>query len=274
MRPRRLLAGAPRTNSWARRRANAPTLLVNLLEARIGSTDTCTQRVQNRGPRPAGVPVALRVVYAVASRLVENGLLLGCPIKGCGQWVLGPWDLEWHTAAEHPGWTATDELLRPYPNSVSGSCSADRVLVTTVCDLPALVAKLSELVGGRYGRTNSNILVLCRGPARNGEPLMFPGDLRPFHGRHNRPGRSGPCWSIRPCVAAVGRLRRATAAFAGFWIKRLRGRTQKGRSGALLRSRDLQHVGGSTCPEDQIAKASPANATASRRVAGSSTASS
>jgi hypothetical protein len=43
---------------------------------------------------------------------------------------------------------------------------------------------------------------------------------------------------------------------------------------ALLRSRDLRHVGGCTCPEDQIAKASPANATASRRVAGSSTASS
>jgi hypothetical protein len=30
----------------------------------------------------------------------------GCPITGCGQWVIGPWDLEWHTAAEHPGWTA------------------------------------------------------------------------------------------------------------------------------------------------------------------------
>ena len=28
----------------------------------------------------------------------------------------GPWDLEGHTAAEHPGWTATYELLRPYPN--------------------------------------------------------------------------------------------------------------------------------------------------------------
>jgi hypothetical protein len=36
--------------------------------------------------------------------------------RGCGRWVLGPWDLEWHTAAEHPGWTATYELLRPYPN--------------------------------------------------------------------------------------------------------------------------------------------------------------
>jgi hypothetical protein len=40
----------------------------------------------------------------------------GCPIQGCGRWFLGPWDLEGHTAAEHPGWTATYELLRPYPN--------------------------------------------------------------------------------------------------------------------------------------------------------------
>jgi hypothetical protein len=40
----------------------------------------------------------------------------GCPIDGCGRWFLGPWDLEGHTAAEHPGWTATYELLRPYPN--------------------------------------------------------------------------------------------------------------------------------------------------------------
>ncbi len=42
----------------------------------------------------------------------------GCPIDGCGQWVLGPEDLEWHAAAEHPGWTATYELLRPYPNQL------------------------------------------------------------------------------------------------------------------------------------------------------------
>jgi hypothetical protein len=27
----------------------------------------------------------------------------GCPIKGCGRWFLGPWDLEGHTGAEHPG---------------------------------------------------------------------------------------------------------------------------------------------------------------------------
>jgi hypothetical protein len=40
----------------------------------------------------------------------------GCPIEGCGQWFLGPWYLEGHTVAEHPGWTATYQLLRPYPN--------------------------------------------------------------------------------------------------------------------------------------------------------------
>ena len=40
----------------------------------------------------------------------------GCPIKGCVRWVLSPWDLEWHTAAKHPAWPATYQLLRPYPN--------------------------------------------------------------------------------------------------------------------------------------------------------------
>jgi hypothetical protein len=45
-----------------------------------------------------------------------------CPIEGCGQWFLAPWDLEWHTAAEHPGWTATYELLQPTRTSASGSC--------------------------------------------------------------------------------------------------------------------------------------------------------
>jgi hypothetical protein len=42
----------------------------------------------------------------------------GCPIEGCGQWVIGPWDLEGHTAAEHPGWTATYERVRPYPDQL------------------------------------------------------------------------------------------------------------------------------------------------------------
>jgi hypothetical protein len=40
----------------------------------------------------------------------------GCPIEGCGRQVVGPWELEWHTEAEHPDWTATYELLRTYPN--------------------------------------------------------------------------------------------------------------------------------------------------------------
>ena len=47
----------------------------------------------------------------------------GCPIQDCGRRVVGPWELEWHTAAEHPGWTATYELLRPYPNQRMGSYS-------------------------------------------------------------------------------------------------------------------------------------------------------
>ena len=40
----------------------------------------------------------------------------GCPIEGCGRRLLGPWHLEEHTAAEHPGWTATYQLLQTYPN--------------------------------------------------------------------------------------------------------------------------------------------------------------
>lgn len=41
---------------------------------------------------------------------------VGLPFDGCGQWFPGPWDLEGHTADEHPGWTATHQLLRPDPN--------------------------------------------------------------------------------------------------------------------------------------------------------------
>jgi len=41
---------------------------------------------------------------------------VGYPIKGCGRWFFRPWYLEGYTAAEHPGWTATYQLLRPYPN--------------------------------------------------------------------------------------------------------------------------------------------------------------
>ena len=40
----------------------------------------------------------------------------GCPIKGCGQWVLGPSYWSGTPRPSIPGWTATYELLRPYPN--------------------------------------------------------------------------------------------------------------------------------------------------------------
>jgi hypothetical protein len=42
----------------------------------------------------------------------------GCPIQGCGHRVIIPHELEGHTAAEHPGWVARYELLRPYPNQL------------------------------------------------------------------------------------------------------------------------------------------------------------
>ena len=43
---------------------------------------------------------------------------VGCPIGGCGHRVIGPWELEDHAAAAHPGWVATYELVRPYPNQL------------------------------------------------------------------------------------------------------------------------------------------------------------
>jgi hypothetical protein len=45
----------------------------------------------------------------------------GCPIDGCGQWFIGPWHLEWHTAAEHPGWTATTSCCDRIRTSACGS---------------------------------------------------------------------------------------------------------------------------------------------------------
>jgi hypothetical protein len=48
----------------------------------------------------------------------EPRLKWGCPIEGCGHRVIIPHELEAHTTAEHPGWTATYELLRPYPNQL------------------------------------------------------------------------------------------------------------------------------------------------------------
>jgi hypothetical protein len=48
----------------------------------------------------------------------EPWLQWGCPIPGCGHRVIGPDELEVHAAAEHPGWVARYELLRPYPNQL------------------------------------------------------------------------------------------------------------------------------------------------------------
>jgi hypothetical protein len=39
----------------------------------------------------------------------------GCPLAGGHLWVILPWDLETHTAADHPGWVARYELVRPLP---------------------------------------------------------------------------------------------------------------------------------------------------------------
>jgi hypothetical protein len=37
-----------------------------------------------------------------------------CPL--CPQQVFWPGDLEGHTAAAHPGWIATFEIMQPYPH--------------------------------------------------------------------------------------------------------------------------------------------------------------
>jgi hypothetical protein len=38
----------------------------------------------------------------------------GCAL--CAHREVLPWALELHTAAEHPGWTAHYEIVRPYPD--------------------------------------------------------------------------------------------------------------------------------------------------------------
>jgi hypothetical protein len=53
----------------------------------------------------------------------EPWLQWGCPIPGCGHWVIIPHELEGYAAAEHPGWVARYELLRPTRTSWSGSCT-------------------------------------------------------------------------------------------------------------------------------------------------------
>jgi hypothetical protein len=61
----------------------------------------------------------------------EPWLKWRCPIEGCGHRVIGPWELEDHAAAAHPGWVATYELVRPYPNQLQ------RVVYRQVQDPPA-----------------------------------------------------------------------------------------------------------------------------------------
>ena len=41
---------------------------------------------------------------------------MGLSDRGLRPLVARPWYLEEHTAAEHPGWTATYQLLQSYPN--------------------------------------------------------------------------------------------------------------------------------------------------------------
>ena len=48
----------------------------------------------------------------------SRGLQWGCPLPGCGHRVIIPHELAGHTVAEHPGWTATDQLVRPYPDQL------------------------------------------------------------------------------------------------------------------------------------------------------------
>src|SRR4030095_12136197 len=48
----------------------------------------------------------------------EPWLEWGCPIPGCGHRTIARWELEAHAAAAHPGWGASYELVRPYPNQL------------------------------------------------------------------------------------------------------------------------------------------------------------
>jgi hypothetical protein len=70
----------------------------------------------NLHPPLSGRPQAPRGELLALHDPDQPWLQWGCPIEGCGRWVIGPWGLGGHTAAEHPDWTATYELLRPYPN--------------------------------------------------------------------------------------------------------------------------------------------------------------
>jgi hypothetical protein len=60
-----------------------------------------------RAVRSAPAPEPTELV--VLPDLAEPWLQYGCPLAGYDFRCSPPWDLEQHTAAEHPGWTATFE---------------------------------------------------------------------------------------------------------------------------------------------------------------------
>jgi hypothetical protein len=80
----------------------------------------------------------------------------GCPIEGCGVWIIGPWELEGHAAAEHRGWVTRYELLRPYPNQRMRGVPAERgtagnltlTSLRLLCAQEVLVAGLIGAGGG------------------------------------------------------------------------------------------------------------------------------
>ena len=77
----------------------------------------------NRGPSNTRVQLPSRYPDQPAELLAHHDpgqpwYQWGCPIDGCGHRVIGPWELQGHATAEHPGWIASYELVRPYPNQL------------------------------------------------------------------------------------------------------------------------------------------------------------
>jgi hypothetical protein len=74
----------------------------------------------NRGPLSTGVKPPRRDPDQPAELLAhydpgQPWYKWGCPLAGCDRSVILPWDLEAHAVADHPGWVARYELVRPLP---------------------------------------------------------------------------------------------------------------------------------------------------------------
>ena len=113
----------------------------------------------------------------------------GCPIGGCGKWFIGPWYLEWHTAAEHPGWTATYELLRPYRTSACGSCTGRSR--TRLADWPRRPGPGPANQPQRRRRPNAHMAVTARATSiaiTKTTQIHCTGDIAP------PPGQVAHCW--------------------------------------------------------------------------------